>query len=173
MQLKLAVVYPVEGLLRVSISLRRTAAQTYQFLDQWQMLASILLCAAWGVPQSFAPALVRGARPTNVQNMFQKWESAATEFVEKKPLHMSFEGTEDSPLQLEVDEGAFGLEDPGEGVPGTQVVFNEYVGAVARGQPESLVLDKRDASELVLPNTLLRNGKSSRRGLRRPNEKLT
>ena len=47
-------------------------------------------------------------------------------------------------MQIEVDEAAFGLEDAGEGEPGTAVVFNEYVGAMPRGQPSKLVLTKRD-----------------------------
>ena len=52
----------------------------------------------------------------------------------------------ENPLQIEADEGAFGLEDPGEKEPGTAVVFNEYVGVMARGQPDSLYLEKRDPS---------------------------
>ena len=67
------------------------------------------------------------------------------EFVEAKQASMSFEGEDpENPLQIEADEGAFGLEDPGEKEPGTAVAFNEYVGLMARDQPDSLYLEKRD-----------------------------
>ena len=57
---------------------------------------------------------------------------------------MSFEGEDpENPLQNEAAEGAFGLEDLREKEPGTAVVFNEYVGVMARGQPDSLYLEKR------------------------------
>ena len=51
--------------------------------------------------------------------------------MEAKQASMSFEGEDpENPLQIEADEGAFGLEDPGEKEPGTAVVFNEYVGVM-------------------------------------------
>ena len=67
-----------------------------------------------------------------------------------------FEGEDpENPLQIEADEGAFGLEDRGEKEPGTAVVVNEYVGVMARGQPDSLHLEKRDQGTVKQPGQCL------------------
>ena len=60
----------------------------------------------------------RECKKENTEEIYHRWQDAVAEFVEVKQACMTFEGEDpEDPLQIEADEGAFGLEGAGQKEP--------------------------------------------------------